>query len=174
MTAPAANFSQQGDVAKQLIERASALWVAAAEQSDTTGLGIDARINLMHSLVDLTVKGWVSLLQLALAGPNLGAAAATLAAAQPWPSEEITVEPQPYPRSLAAKDFVRIGIPGRCIPKSCIAFQPDFLPAGLSTFRIVLKDSSFVGSNFTGTVMLTGMAANAAAKPEEKVVTVGL
>jgi hypothetical protein len=173
VTTPAAGLSQQGDVARQLIERASALWITAAEQSDGTGLGIDARINLAHSLVDLSVKGFVALLQAAISGPNFGATA-TLAT-DPWPSEEITVEAQPYPRALAATDFERIGAPGRTVPKYCIAFAPEFLPAGITTFRIILKDSSFVGSNFTGKITLTAMVTTAAAaKPEEKVVTVGL
>ena len=172
MTAPATRLSQHGDAAKQLIGRASGLLVEAADQSDGTGLGIDARINLMHSLVDLTVKGYVSLLQIALAGPNFGTTTTT--AADPWPSEEITVDARSYPRSLAAKDFCRVGATGSAVPKSCIAFQPDILPAGFTTFRIVLKDYSFVGSNFTGTVILTSLDPTAAAKPEEKAVTVGL
>ena len=160
----------------------SCLWTEAADQSDTAeGLGIDGRIALIHGLVDLWVKGNVVLLQALLAGPPGGtesgsSSASTLRTSEPLPSEIVVVTAQPFPRRLDAKGpFTRVGLNKRTVPQSCLAFDPEVLGANETEFRVRLKDFRFVGSNYTGTVRLTGEpAAVPGSAPDELVVTVGL
>jgi hypothetical protein len=171
VTTGGTGFGQQGLIAQELIDRASTLWVEAAERSDAEGLGVDDRVKLVHSLCDLGVQSYVAMIRALIAGPALATGAGQ--ASTPQPSELITVDRQSYARALTPKDFVRVGIPGITVPPSAIGFQPDFLPAGITQFQIVLKDYRFVGANYTGKVVLTNMA-DPAATPDEKVVTVGL
>jgi hypothetical protein len=157
-------------VAQQLVDKAAGLWVDAAKQSDSAeGLGIDGRIALVHGLVDLWVKGWVSFVECAVKGPPVvpGSSQANV----PLPSEDIEVPSTTYPRQLQFKGpFTRVGLPNVTLPVSAIGFDPSFLPAGFSKFRIVLKDYNYAGANYTGTVLLSTQAL----KPDEMVVTVGL
>jgi hypothetical protein len=163
---------------RQIVGDTSKLWVEAAEQSDTiVGLGIDDRIKLGHSLVDLWVKTYVALLQAWIGGPAGGPGSSM--ASEPLPSEIIEVVPRHYPRQITADGpFVRVGQPKITIPKSSIAFQPAYLPAGITQFRIVLKDYRFIGANYTGSVTLTAGTTTGLSPtdlvPDQKVVTVGL
>lgn len=170
MTTPTNPMQTHASEAQAYLEQAATLLVKAAEKSDSaTGLGIDDRISLGHSLVDLWVKSYVALLQAWIAGPIYGSGQAS----EPAPSEYVKIPPQKYPRQLtAAGAFVRVGIPTVTIPKSSIGFEPATLPPGTGQFRIVLKDHRFVGANYTGKVALTSTATGAT--NEEKVVTVGL
>jgi hypothetical protein len=165
---------------RQLVGDSSKLWVDAAEQSDTLlGLGMDDRIKLGHSLVDLWVKTYIALIQAWIGGPSGGGPGSSMAS-EPLPSEVIDVAPRNYPRQITADGpFVRVGLPKIKIPKSAIAFQPAFLPAGVTQFRIVLKDYRFIGANYTGSVTLAASAGMAGLSPtdlvnDQKVVTVGL
>jgi hypothetical protein len=169
-------------VAQKLIEDAKNMWIAAAEQSDSAdGLGIDGRIGLVHGLVDITVKSWVALLEAIIKGggaffPGPGSSTGNT----PLPSETIQVPATPYARQIEADGpFVRVGMPTVTIPPTAITFDPEFLPAGLSEIRIILKDNRFIGSNFTGKIKLTSTSSAATLGlpdivPDEKVVTVGL
>ena len=178
MITPNNPLQEQGTAAQQLVERASAFWVKAGYQSDSAeGLGADGRIALVHGLVDLWVKSYIALLEGFIAGPGswLGSGQAS----EPVPSEVIDVAPRQYPREITIDaPFVRLGLPTVTMPKSAIAFQPPFLPAGITQFRIVLKDYRFIGANYTGKITLTTQPA-AGLKPQdlvsdEQVVTVGL
>lgn len=186
MTSSNTPLQQRGaavqQVAQQLVGEWSCLWTEAADQSDSAeGLGIDGRIQLIHGLVDLWVKGNVALLQAMLQGPPVGTAsgtfsASTLRASEPLPSEIVVVTAKPYPRRLDAKGpFTRVGLDKRTIPQSCLAFDPEVLGANDTEFRIRLNDFRFVGANYTGTVRLTGEpAAVPGSTPDTLVVTVGL
>lgn len=163
---------------RQLAGDSNKLWVAAAEQSDTLlGLGIDDRIKLGHNLVDLWVKTYIALLQAWLGGPSGGSGSSM--ASEPLPSETIEVAPRNYQRQIVADGpFVRVGLPKITIPKSAIGFAPAVLPAGITQFRIVLKDYRFIGANYTGSVTLTSGTTTGLSPtdlvPDQKVVTVGL
>lgn len=176
MTTPNALIQQQGAVAQQLIEQASTLWVKAAEQSDSTdGLGIDGRINLVHSLIDLWAKGYAALVKALIAGPISGTDPSTGQASVPQPSEKITVPSQQYPRKLTAfGPFERLGIVKTTIPTSCITFKPEILDENGTTFQIVLADYAFSGANYSGKVVLTRTDGLSGATPDELAVTVGL
>lgn len=170
MSSPTNQVQTQAGMTQGYIEQAADLLVKASEQSDTaTGLGIDDRIKLGHSLVDLWVKSYAALLQGWISGPYFG----TGQAATPLPSENVQVPAQKYAREISAKGgFVRVGISGITIPKSSIAFDPPILPPGTGMFRVVLKDYNFTGANYTGTIVLTSTTTTVA--PEERVITVGL
>lgn len=176
MTSPNTIIQQQSAAAQQLIEQASALWVTAAEQSDTPeGLGIDARINLIHSLVDLWAKGFAALVQALIAGPVYGSGSSTGQVSVPQPSEPITVPSQPYPRKLTAfGPFERLGSVKTTIPTSCITFKPEILDENGTTFRIMLGDYAFAGANYSGKVVLTRTDGLTVPPPDERAVTVGL
>lgn len=173
MTTPTNRFQAHSAVAQQLILKAAERWVEAGEQSDSAeGLGVDGRIALVHDLIDLSMTGWATLVECVIKGPGFlpGMSQAT----EPLPSEIIEVDSAPYPRQLQADGpFQRVGLPQDTIPVSAIGFDPPFLPAGVTQFRLVLKDYRYVGANYTGKIALTTQAvANVA--PYEKVVTVGL
>lgn len=160
-------------VVQQLIDKAAELCMGAGEQSDSAdGLGIDDGIALVHDLIDLSMKGWATLVDCAIKGP--GSLPGMSQATEPLPSEIIEVEPTSYPRQIQAEGpFVRVGLPRVTVPEWCIGFKPPFLPAGVTQFQLVLKDYRYVGANYTGKIKLSTQAvANIA--PEEKVVTVGL
>jgi hypothetical protein len=133
---------------------------------------------LGHNLVDLWVKSYVALLELFIAGPGYGAGSSTTS--EPLPSEMIDVAaPRIYPRQVKIDTpFVRVGQPRVTIPNSAIAFQPEFLPAGITKFRIILKDHRFIGANYTGKITLTSTQVTGLSPadlvPDEQVVIVGL
>jgi hypothetical protein len=164
---------------RQHIGDASKLWVEAAEKSDTVvGLDMDERIILGHNLVDLWVKTYIALLEAFIAGPG-GFGAGSSQASEPLPSEVIEVTPRTYPRQVTIDvPFVRVGQPTVTIPRSAIAFLPEFLPAGITQFRIVLKDYRFIGANYSGRITLTSAPAEGLSPadlvPDEQVVIVGL
>jgi len=176
VTSPNALIQQQGAVAQQLIEQASALWVKAAEQSDSTdGLGIDGRINLVHNLIDLWAQGYAALVKALIAGPISGPNPSTGQTSVPQPSEPITVPKQPYMRKLTPfGPFERLGIVKTTIPASCIKFKPEILEENGDTFQIVLADYAFSGANYSGKVVLTRTEGVSGATPDELAVTVGL
>jgi hypothetical protein len=160
---------------QKLVAQAGALWVTAGDKSDSAeGLGIDGRINLVHSLIDLGIKSYVACLE------NLlkvgGAIKLPGEASEPLPSDPIKVPPRPYPRQMTVDDpaFVRVGLPTTTIPKSAIAFIPPFLPAGVTEFQVVLTDNDYIGANYTGTITLTSIPATTNIAPDTTVVIVGL
>ncbi len=174
MTTPTTPMQTQSAVAKQLIDKAAEIWVEAGEQSDSTeGLGIDGRITLVHGLVDLWMKSYAMLVQALIKGPGYwpGMSQAT----EPLPSEIVEADDaKPYARQIeAVGPFVRVGLPNVTIPQWAIGFQPSFLPAGITQFRLVLKDYRYVGANYTGKIRLSTQALTNIV-PDEKVVTVGL
>jgi hypothetical protein len=173
VTAPTTPMQAQSAVAQELIGKAAEIWVKAGEQSDSAdGLGMDGRIALVHGLIDLWAKSTAILIQILVKGP--GSFPGTPEATEPLPSEIIEVSATSYPRQIEAEGpFVRVGLPKVKIPPYCIGFQPSFLPAGITQFRLVLKDYRYVGANYTGKIKLsTQSLANIV--PDETVVTVGL
>ncbi|MET0473305.1 MAG: hypothetical protein ABW001_01580 [Mycobacterium sp.] len=166
------NPLQQGVAAvEEVVGQASALWVAAAEQSDSAeGLGIDGRIQLVHGLVDLWVKGYVAWLEAIIASGGLfpgGSKPSTPVSSQSVDVPSATT----YPRQITiSQQFVRVGMPNVKIPNSAIGFTPSPLPAGATSFDILLKDTDFIGANYTGTISLSTQSL----VPDQRVVTVGL
>lgn len=163
--------------AQQLVGKVAQRWVDAGHQSDCAeGLGIDARIALVHDLCDLGMTGWATLAQCVVSGPGawLGSTCGCASACTPLPSEAIEVGSIAYARQIeAAGPFVRVGMPNVTIPVSAIGFEPSLLPAGGTQFQVVLRNYNSLGANYTGTIKLTTQAATNPA-PVNMVVTVGL
>jgi hypothetical protein len=127
----------------------------------------------VHALVDLWAKGWAAAIQAVIKAPALWPG--TPESTNPLPSEVVDVKSATtYPRQIeAVGPFTRVGLPAVTIPPWAIGFEPSFLPAGLTQFRIILKDYRYIGANYTGTIKLsTQSLANIA--PDERVVVVGL
>jgi hypothetical protein len=179
MTTPNEAFKQQAvavqQLATQLMGQAGTLWTDAAERSDSAqGLGVDARINLVHNLVDIWVKGYAGLLQSLLKNKDANEARP---APVPVPSQAVTVDSRPYDRLISAGSaFTRLGIDATTIPQSCLEFQPPVLKADETDFKIALTDYEYLGANYTGLVVLTRADGPAAVgeKPDNEAVTVGL
>lgn len=179
MSQPNNALQEQVAAAGQVIGQAGALWVAAAEKSDSAeGLGVDDRIQLVHGLVDLWVKGYVAWLGAIIKGGAFwpGPPPATV----PLPSEVIPVAPRPYWRRIeCVGSFVRVGMPNVAIAPPTFVFDPEFVPPAATQIRLVLRDYRFIGSNFTGKIKLTAAATATPLAPQdlvsdERVVTVGL
>ena len=173
MTTPANRLQTHSVVGQQLIDKAATLWVEAGEQSDSAeGLGIDGQIALVHDLIALSLTGWAAAVECVIKGP--GFLTALSQATEPLPSEIIDVGQSPYPRQLQAKGpFVRVGLEKITIPVSAIGFKPPSLPAGVTQFRLVLKDYRYVGANYKGTIVVTTQTPSTIVT-DEKTVTVGL
>lgn len=150
-------------ITHQLVTSSGALWTKAAEQSDSkAGLGIDGRIGLVHSLVDIWVKGNAALLQ-ALLDSQKGNAKPR---PDPEPSQDVIVTAVDYERTLTADtQFTRIGQPTKVLPANKISFDRATLKAGETTFKVLVNDYNFLGSNYSGTVKLSPTAGALAAKP---------
>jgi hypothetical protein len=164
----------QSALGQELIDKAAALWVNAGEQSDSAGgLGIDGRIALVHGLVDLWAKGWAAAIQILIKGP--GYWPGTPQSSEPLPSEIVDVKTATtYPRQIeAAGPFVRVGQPKVKIPPWAFRFEPSFLPAGITQFRIILKDYRYIGANYNGTIKLSTQSVSNIV-PDELAVIVGL
>jgi hypothetical protein len=174
VSTPTTPIQTQSALGQELIDKAVTLWTEAAKQSDSAeGLGIDGRIALVHALVDLWAKGWAAAIQAVIKAPALWPG--TPESTNPLPSEVVDVKSATtYPRQIeAVGPFTRVGLPAVTIPPWAIGFEPSFLPAGLTQFRIILKDYRYIGANYTGTIKLsTQSLANIA--PDERVVVVGL
>jgi hypothetical protein len=173
VSTPTTPIQTQSVLGQELIDKAATLWTEAAKQSDSAaGLGIDGRIALVHGLVDLWAKGWAAAIQTLLKAPGFWG---TPQATDPLPSEIVDVKTATtYPRQIeAVGPFKRVGLPTMTIPSWAIGFQPSFLPAGITQFRIVLKDDRYIGANYTGTIKLsTQSVVNIV--PDELAVVVGL
>lgn len=170
MTEPVDRFHRHAAILRELIDQAGDMTLHAAEQADADDFGIDARISTAHKFVDLEVKGHVKLLENLISGPWVGVST------EPLPSEPITVNAAAYPRKIeAAGDFVRIGLRNFKLPASAITFLPQVLPANATEFRIALKDYRYIGSNYRGSVKLTGTSTTTASQVQvESVVVAGL
>lgn len=142
----------------------------ASNTDKASDWGLDAWVRIIHELVDLQVRTGAAVLQAAMSGPWWTEGPDE----HPEPSEPVRVKSKPYPRTLeAVSEFVRVGLPQTKIPASSIGFVPAELPAGATSFQVVLKDYRFVGANYEGTVRLTKTTAPTG-KPEDMPVTVGL
>ena len=107
MTKPNTPLQQQVAAAEQVIGQVGALWAAAADQSDSAeGLGIDGRIQLVHGLVDLWVKGYVAWLEALHQGRSVSYLD-NRSATEPLPSEFVLVAPRPYLRKVEVRRPVR-------------------------------------------------------------------
>jgi hypothetical protein len=164
-------LQQLADVVQGGLDQVTEISRTAAEKDKAGTWGLDGWIRVIHNLLDVQAKAYAAFLQTAIAGPWV----IEPPSYEPPPCDPITVEATKYPRKLAilSPAFVRLGQPEVKIPKSCIAIHPDVLPAGGTEFRIVLNDYRFVGANYTGTIRLTN-TGDAAAKPDDRTVTVGL
>jgi hypothetical protein len=184
MTSTEQVFQQQAkavaQLASQLVTKSGGLWADAAEKSDTAqGLGINERINLLHNLVDIWVKGYAGLLQTVLTNPG-----ATPSAAVPIPSQEIRVPAVSWERTISADGaFTREGIGTETIPPADLKFSPSTLKPNETTFTIEVTNYDYLGANYAGQVVLNpadaaataaAAAAGAGAQPHREAVTVAL
>jgi hypothetical protein len=141
-----------------------------ASQVDKDGKwGLDGWIRTIHDLVDLQVRTAAGVLQMGLAGPWW-----VTPAEHSVDPTEVDVSPAvDYPQMVSASPFARVGYPDTVIPAYSIDLEPDVLPAGAATLTIALKDTRFVGANYTGKITLrSALDATAASRIIE--VTVGL
>jgi hypothetical protein len=166
---PSGTLQQQEDTARALLYQLDVIADAAAAEDKAGKWGLDGWIRTIHNLVDLQVRAYAAILQTSLAGTWWK----KLFFGEPWPSEPIPVDPQPFARDLRADTFRRIALPKRTIPPSLIGFRPEYLPPGATQFRMYVKDYRYVGSNYTGDVYLTSRATTLPVT-KKITVTVGL
>jgi hypothetical protein len=166
---PSGTLQEQEDLARALLYQLSVIADAAAAEDKAGKWGLDGWIRTIHNLIDLQVRTYAAVLQTSIGSawwkkPLFG---------EPRPSEPIKVDPKPFVRDLRADTFSRIALPKRTIPPSLIGFRPEYLPAGATQFQMYVKDYRFIGSNYTGDVILTSRYTTPPVS-EKKPVTVGL
>ena len=166
---PTGTLRQQEDTARALLYQLNVIADAAAAEDKAGKWGLDGWIRTIHNLVDLQVRTYAAILQTPLSGSWWK----KLFLGEPWPSEPITVDPQPFARDLRAGTLGRVALPKRTIPPPLIGFRPEYVPPGATQFRMYVKDYRYVGSNYTGDVFLTSRATTPPVT-EKIVVTVGL
>ena len=161
----------QADAMRDFLDHVDAISRDAANEDADGTWGLDAWIRVIHNLIDAQVKAYANVLQTAIGGgpwwfQPLG---------EPWASEPIKVPPVSVHRKFEiVESFVRMGTKTK-IPDYCIRFIPDFLPGGVTQFRIALKDYRFIGANYSGTIRLSAMTPDPGAPPDLVcTVTVGL
>jgi hypothetical protein len=131
--------------------------------------GPDPLMRMIVELVDLQLRVTAAVVQGALAGP--------------WwlerTSDELdavpvdVAEPAPYPRTVTASAFVRVGQPQTRIPPGSLDIEPDVLPAGATQIRFRLRDNRYVGANYEGELTLRSVQ-DPTAHVQPVGVTVGL
>jgi hypothetical protein len=169
MTGPIQEMPHPADTMAALSNQLRAIVAQAAHEDKAGTWGLDGWIRTIHNLIDLQVRTYAAVLQSGISGPCWSGSPVS----RPLPSEDITVAPKDYPRDLTASDFARLGIPHAKLPAFCIGFEPEFLPAGETRFRVFLRDYRYVGANYTGKITLTSRTRQAA-ESETKTVIVGL
>ena len=162
---PSGTLQQQEDTARALLYQLNVIADAAAAEDKAGKWGLDGWIRTIHNLVDLQVRTYAALLQTSLTGSWWK----KLFFGEPRPSEPILVDPEPFARDLRADTFRRLALPKRTIPPSLIGFRPEYLPAGATQFQMYVKDYRYVGSNYTGDVILTSRFTT---PPVSKTITV--
>jgi hypothetical protein len=170
MNGPARLFAQQADMMQAMVDRVNTISKKADKEDDDGTWGVDGWIRTLHNLIDLQVRMYASFVQAAITNPLWWLEPPS---GDPQPSEPITVNEQPYPRSLKVIELSRLGCPTEKLQPSCVGFRPEILPAGATQFQLYLKDHNYVGANYTGKVALTKMG-DPTAKPDPEPVTVGL
>lgn len=159
---------QQAAMMRGLSDQLGSIVKNAADEDKAGTWGLNGWIRTIHDLIDLSVRTWAAVVAGAVSGPFWAEQPD-----EPLSSQPITVTATNYPRTLKAAGFERVGQPQVKLPDYCIGFQPSVLPAGKTDFRIILRDSRFVGANYTGKVILTS-ATDVGGRRDEKQVTVGL
>jgi hypothetical protein len=148
---PSGTLQEQEDIARALLYQLNVIADAAAAEDKAGKWGLDGWIRTIHNLVDLQVRTYAAILQTSIGSSWWK----KLLFGEPRPSEPIKVDPQPFVRDLRADTFRRIALPKRAIPPSLIGFRPEYLPAGATQFQMYVKDYRYIGSNYTGDVILT-------------------
>lgn len=157
MTDPQAGLGQTVAMAQGLIDKTGALARDTAQKIDAGEFSLDDRIKAAHRLFELWVVGGAALVQAAISGPVLCAAAGD---ALPEPSDPIRVAKKPYDRTISvAKSFRQSSDLSVVIPDVLLRFTPATLPANADQFQIGLLDANFSGFVFEGAVRLKGTAA---------------
>jgi hypothetical protein len=166
---PTGTLQQQEDTARALLYQLNVIADAAAAEDKAGKWGLDGWIRTIHNLVDLQVRTYAAILQTSIGSSWWK----KLLFGEPRPSEPIKVDPQPFARDLRADTVRRLALPKRTIPSSLIGFRPEYLPAGATQFQMYVKDYRYIGSNYTGDVILTSRYTTPPVI-EKKTVTVGL
>ena len=172
MTTPTSPLQEQVAAAQELIGQAGALWVAAAEQSDSADGPRHRRPNSIGARSRRSVGEGLCRMAGSLHQGRRFLTWYTPQATEPLPSEchrraprQHTLRGRSRPSARSCESACRRSP----FPAAGIVFSPPFLPAGITQFRIVLKDYRFIGANYTGKIKLTTAATATNLAPQDLV-----
>lgn len=159
MTDPRRDFEARADVFRDVtldaVAQARDLATSTAKQMDAGEFGIDAMTRSMSQFFDIVARGSAAHFKTAIAGPCFSGAADTI----PEAEEEIVLEPaRDWPRQISIeKPFRDIARPGIVIPNYSVVLTPLVVPANAASFtlKVRLKDSQFIGRNYTARLAFT-------------------
>jgi hypothetical protein len=131
----------------------------------------------MVKLFDIVARGSATHFQTAISHGCCGTSSVGDTCCGLEPSDEVRVEKVDNDSERAFSivvPFTRVG--GQVtIPSNLIAFKPNTLAAGATSFRVCLLNAQYIGASYTGTVRLTRTASHLPpAPPVDQVVTVEL
>jgi hypothetical protein len=156
VTAPTdAALQQYAGLWLGVADQVDAISKKAAEADEAGKWGMDGWIRLIHDLLDLQLRTYVTVLKTAIAGPWW----------LPRPAEDPSPEVFGVPAKGDArkfkivKSFHRLGVPGEVIDDNKIVFDPVIVQPGDTQFTISVSDDNYIGANYVGTVGFTGATA---------------
>lgn len=134
-----------------VLDQIRAIATDAAREDEAGRWGVDGWIRLIHNLLDLQMRTYASVVDIALAGPAWWQDGdSTLG-----PSQPVKVESRPHDRTVSIlKSFERVGRTDVRIPDHVPVFVPAVLPAGATSFRVRLTDENYAGASYLATVRL--------------------
>jgi hypothetical protein len=171
-TNPDPNLRAQEDTVRALLYGVDVIAKTAADEDKAGTWGVDGWVRTIHDLIDLQVRTYAAIIKYGAADLKELAAGTS---GVPLLSEWVTVpDAKDFDRNLTAGTFTRCWLPGQTVDASLIGFQPEYLAAGATKFRVYLKDHRFTGANYCGRVTLTARDSTSSAYHDDLMVTVGL
>jgi hypothetical protein len=152
-TARQAPVRQAASLTLGVLDQIKAIALDAAREDDAGRWGIDGWVRLIHNLLDLQMRTYANVVDIALAGPSSWQWEPDT---DPGPSLPVRLDKTlPYPCTISIlKSFERVGRPDIVIKDTVLEFVPAILAADATSFQVRLTDQKYAGASYLATVRL--------------------
>ena len=136
-----------------VLDQIKVIALDAAREDEAGRWGVDWLVRLVHNLLDLQMRTYATLVEIALAGPSRWQGEADT---DSGPSLPVLLDKAlPYPCTISiVKSFERVGRPGKVIPNHVPVFVPAVLAARATSFQVRLTDQNYAGASYLAKVRL--------------------
>jgi hypothetical protein len=152
-TASQVPFRRAASLTLGVLDQIKVIALDAAREDEAGRWGVDGWVRLIHNLLDLQMRTYATVVDIALAGPSWwqGDADTDLGPSLPVRLDNAP----PYPCTISIlKSFERVGRRDIVIPDHVPVFVPAVLAAGATSFQIKLTDEQYAGASYVGKVRL--------------------